>query len=140
MAGVGFIAVPEKDFIDMVKFMVEKGATGTDLYLRLETKRREIEAMDIDTLSSLLSGTSIEIGKLVKEIMADGKVNFSDSFEFIKLGKQLFNVYNSIKMVKDEVSDLTIEEVLCLIINGVKTYEKIANKEAAKLVGPLPNP
>lgn len=137
MAGTGFVVVPEKEFNQTLKFMVEKGAVNTDLYKNLEAIKRIIEAMDIDALVAMMTGSIVEICKQIKNIAEDKKVNILDAPAFIKIGAEIMSGIKKAGQVRDEITDLSAIEMLYVGIAGYFTYMQIAEKEAQKFIGAL---
>lgn len=139
MAGTGYVIIKESVFNDTMKFIVEKQATARPLYKELEDVKRTIDAMDIDALVDVMTGSIVDMCKDIKLIAEDGKVNLADTGAFIKLGSEIIGAFKKLGSLKEEVKSFTLIEILYVGVAGFMAYEQIAEVENAKMAGPLQN-
>lgn len=138
MAGTGIVILDRELFDLTMKTLSDKGLSSSPAYEGLENELRALEEMDIDTIAGIIGKDGVEVCKIVKAIMADGKIGLGDTKELWDLGLRLIKIFNLIKDVKEEALDLSITEIQYIANLILNLYKKITQKEAAKLVGPLP--
>ena len=103
----------------------------------LNDVERQLEVMDIDAITGIIGNDGVEVLKNIKAIMQDGKIGIGDTAELWNLGIRLIKIYNKAKSIKEEIKDISINEIEILIIEVFELYKLIVNKNP-KLIGALP--
>ena len=134
------VMIFDKELFDEVeKFVSDNGGLTSGLGLKLEVKRREYLAMNIDNTTKLIGNDAVEIIDIVKKIMADKRITLGDIPDAWTLMVYLIKIAGKIGSLKGELKSLSLEEIQHLVAEIIETYQSIdKQKAAAKLVGPLP--
>jgi len=132
-----YVTMEKSLFDETMKLLSDCGAVNTDTYKDLQGIERELLSMNIDNISQLISNDGVEVIKIVKAIMLDGKITLGDIDELWKMAMYLIKIAGKIKSVAGEIKDLTTNEIETLIVEVIEFYKKVINKEDQKFIGAL---